>query len=336
MLRSVILFIALVGLSACGGDPLANVQRIDDVDVADVSPVVEAVAAPQESDESAGLFQRLLRKRQLTPEAGGDAATVSGGGEEVSADATDAAPAETAQTIKTAAPRKRGWLFGGRTKTKAVVKQADEVGVGAAGEAGQTVQLASLETAPDAAPMRQNNARRGLFGGMKSSGPAASDLREAVAGEVLPYGEIARACYAKGKKLGQEVAKYPERGAKYRVYDSAPGQVGLHSFFITGFADGCPRQFTAALAVFGSPGMYEALRYGLPVKARSKKPTDIAYEKVKSSKCGVGRTKPCGAKISRLEKNTVFLSLYNRFEGAQGWINLLLSDGKVLALDSQG
>ncbi len=329
MLRSVSLFTAFVVLSACGGDPLANVQRIEDVDVADASPVVEAVAAPQESDESVGLFQRLMRKRQVTPEAEADVATETGS-DDASA---DAARVETVQRVEPAAPRKRGWLFGGSSKTKAAGDAPGEV---AAGESAQTVQLASLEAAPSVAPTRQSNTRRGFFGGSKSAGPAASNLREVLAGEVLPYGEIARACHAKGSKLGQVVAKYPERGTKYRVYDSAPGHVGLHSFFITGFADGCPRQFTAALAVFGSPGMYEALRYGLPVNERSKKPTDIAYEKVKSSKCGVSRTKPCGSKISRLEKDTVFLSLYNRFEGAQGWTNLLLSDGKVVALDKEG
>ena len=51
---------------------------------------------------------------------------------------------------------------------------------------------------------------------------------------------------------------------------------------------------------------------------------------------GVGRTKPCGSKISKLEKDTVFLSLYNRFEGAQGWTNLLISGGKVVAKDVEG
>ena len=132
------------------------------------------------------------------------------------------------------------------------------------------------------------------------------------------------------------MARHPERGPKYRVYDSAPGNLGLHTLYVTGFDDGCPRQVTAALAVFGSAGMYEALRYAVPAKARSKKPTDKAYETVKAQQCGVSRSQPCGAKISRIEKGTVFLSLYNRFEGAQGWTNLLISDGRVMARDIEG
>ena len=324
---------AFVLITACAGDPLANIPRLDEVNVAGPAPIVEAVEAPGESDENAGLFQRLLRQRQVTPDEAATPAPAAPATSATSA-AQEAAPvtAGADNASSTEAPKKRGWFFGRRDdapKAEETVKTAVLDG-GATAEDG--VELASLETAP----ARKSTARGGLFGGMNGAQTSASGQREAMPGEVLPYGEIARACHAKGTKLGQQVAKYPERGAKYRVYDSAPGHVGLHSFFITGFADGCPRQFTAALAVFGSPGMYEALRYGLPVKARSKKPTDIAYEKVKSRKCGVGRTKPCGAKISRLEKTTVFLSLYNRFEGAQGWTNLLLSDGKVMALDSQG
>ena len=172
----------------------------------------------------------------------------------------------------------------------------------------------------------------GLFGGA-GSGP---DARDAAPGEVLRFGDVARACHVKRGALGREVAKYPERGAKYRVYDSAPGNLGLHTFYITGFDDGCPRQITAALAVFGSAEMYEALRYGLPEKSRSSKPTDKAYEKIKSRVCGVSRNKPCGARMSQVGKDTVFLSLYNRFEGAEGWTNLLLSGGEVVAKDIRG
>ncbi len=272
---------ALLLLSACA-DPLADIKRLDEVDVAGPAPVVEAVAAPEESDESVGLFQRLMRKRQVAPESEPETAN----------DAADTPPAETVEEASLGAAEAR-----------------EETGAG----------------------------RGGWFGGGSAarSGGGAS-LRDTAPGEILPFGQIARACHAKRGQLGQEVAKYPERGAKYRVFDSAPGSQGLHTFYVTGFSDGCPRQFTAALAVFGSAGMYEALRYGLPVKARTKKPTDIAYEKLKSGKCGVARTKPCGASISRLEKSTVFLSVYNRFEGAQGWSNLLLSDGKVMAWDSQG
>jgi hypothetical protein len=326
------LFPAILALSACG-DPLADIARLDEIDVAGPAPVVEAVAAPEETNENVGLFQRLMRKRQVAPEADANIAAPSG-----AAGAAPKAPVETdaAQAVDAVeeTPRKDGWLFGLTTRSK---KPGAEL---AAPEAEklplETVQQASLP-APNARARPQGaGADKGLFSRQKAARLTGPDARTVAPGEVLPFGEIARACHIKRGQMGKEVAKYPERGAKYRVYDSALGNVGLHTFYVTGFKDGCPRQFTAALAVFGSAGMYEALRYGLPVKARSKKPTDKAYETVKSRVCGVARSKPCGAKVSRLEKSTVFLSLYNRFEGAQGWTNLLLSDGNVMAKDVQG
>lgn len=327
MLRHPIAILGLGLLTACG-DPLAQVPRLSDVDV-EQAPVVEAVPAPIETDDKAGFLQRLMRKREVPAdvvvESSDAGAAISAA--PVPSDAAPeagAAPADP-EPEPAASPRKRG-LF-------ARLVDKDKVA------APELVELASLnqpdQTENDLAKAEAAS-RKGLFSQSKAARLTGVDAEDVVPGQVLPFGTIARACHVKRGGLGREVAKYPERGAKYKLYDSAPGNVALHTYYLTGFSDGCPRQFTAALAVFGSPGMHEVLRYGLPDKAKPWSETDKAYEKIKGRICGTGKRKPCGPKLSTLEKNTVFLSVYNRFEGADGWTNLLLHDGEVLALDQQG
>lgn len=360
LLRPTRFFAGVTGallLAGCAADPLAGIKKLDEVDVVAPAPVVEAVAAPIETDQKATLFQRLMRKRQVAPDAA-QAPAEAVAPTEAPAPTQKPAQDPVANTVKTpeppvasqagaevktplaegagatepvAAPKeekpKRGWLFGGRK-----AKQTPDVTLAEPQKLDVQVEKVALTPEPEEA----SGGGGGLFSKRKAARLTGPDAKAAVPGEVLPFGEVARACHVKRKSMGKEVAKYPERGPKYRVYNSAAGAGGVNTFYITGFKDGCPRQVTAALAVFGTASMYEALRFSLPAKARSKKSTDKAYEKVKSRICGVGRNKPCGAKVSKVEKNTVFLSLYNRFEGARGWTNLLLSDGKLLAKDVEG
>ncbi|MEO0745098.1 MAG: hypothetical protein AAFY49_07085, partial [Pseudomonadota bacterium] len=56
-----------------------------------------------------------------------------------------------------------------------------------------------------------------------------------------------------------------------------------------------------------------------------------AYEKLKARVCNVGRTKPCGPRISRLENTTTFVSIYENFGENARWNDILLHDGEVLA-----
>ncbi|PYC46533.1 hypothetical protein DI396_14580 [Litorivita pollutaquae] len=208
----------------------------------------------------------------------------------------------------------------------------------AADAPGEAVALAALPD-PDPAPQAdlESQKPRGLFGllsGVKSpprrTGPDAMLVSY---GTQLPYGEIAHLCNLPRSAMGTEVASYPERRAKYRLYDSLPGHTGAHTFYITGFNDGCARQFTAALAVFGRASMYERLQYLLPVKQRPNGAADQAYEKVKSKTCGVARGAACGKKMDVLERDTVFLSLYERYGDNARWSNVLLHDGAVIAKD---
>jgi hypothetical protein len=91
-----------------------------------------------------------------------------------------------------------------------------------------------------------------------------------------------------------------------------------------------------ALALFGSPTMHEQLRYGLPSKVQPYSLTDQAYEGIKRSVCGASKNKPCGEKITKLEKNTVFISMYDRIGSNASWSNILIHDGWVLAADRKG
>ena len=208
-----------------------------------------------------------------------------------------------------------------------------------------TASDSTLDPAPDAA----TPPRRGLLGFLSRKADAAKaqdapaglsedapDRTLVQPGTTLPYGVLARVCDLSPRDMGKRVARHPERGGGYALYDSAPGRSAPHSFFVTGFDDGCARQFTAAVAMFGAPQMHEMLRYGLPARVQPYSETDAAYEKIKSRVCGVGRGKPCGRAMSRLARNTVFVSVYERFGSNPRWKTVLLHDGQVVASDIRG
>lgn len=244
---------------------------------------------------------------------------------------TPAAPVETsiAQTpapspaapVVEAKPRRGlfGRLAGARAKDQAA-------------SGGATVRTASLgpAAAPKAARQTQTafKARKS-----KHKGP---DVQIVPFGTALPTGAIARVCDLPNGRLGKEVDKFPERGRGYKIFDSNPSASGTRPFYVTGFDDKCARTFTAALALFGSPTLHEQLRYGLPSSKQPYSTTDQAYEGVKRSICGVGKKKPCGAKISQLEKDTAFISIYDRIGSNSKWSNILLHKGWVLAADRKG
>ncbi len=207
--------------------------------------------------------------------------------------------------------------------------------------------LGGVDTQP-AAPEVQTAAARALQetggsdgtsgGGLSGLGgaPAPKVQSEIAFGTVLPYGRVAVICDVPARKMGKKIAGFPERRETFALYDSEPGNTAPHSFYLTGFDDGCARQFTASLAVFGSVTMHERLRYGLPAEVQPYSDTDKAYETLKSKVCGVPRRAPCGERISRLERDTVFLSIYERFGDNARWKNLLLHDGDLLAKDVKG
>ncbi|QFT96834.1 hypothetical protein FIU85_05945 [Roseovarius sp. THAF8] len=209
-------------------------------------------------------------------------------------------------------------------------------------EAGASVETASLtppETYGATREVERTPQRRGLFGllgGGGSDTPAEGATSEVAPGTVLPYGKVARICGLSDRQMGKRVETLPEGRGRYALYDSAPGSTALRSFYLTGFDDGCARQFSAAVAVLAGAESHEQLRYGLPAEVQPYSTTDKAYEDLKSRVCRVGRGKPCGTRINRLERDTVFVSIYERFGSNAQWNTVLVHDGAVVAQDRKG
>jgi len=368
-LKRFFVLISACGLLAACGDPLSRVDKLSSVDLAEDTPIVSALPDPAQQVRTRGLFSGLFR-RDAAPEPVTDVQTDAA----VSAAPAIAAPqtperrglfgflrakeaqqptapvaqiaaaprAEVAlpleQTIAvepekvaavtqpvpeaTSQPRRGlfGLLAGARAKEKEQTSDAVQVRTAAL---TPTLKPRGLtENTP-----RRNNRTR------KHKGP---DAQIVPFGTTLPSGVVARVCDLPAGRLGKQIEKFPARGNGYKLIDSKPGSERTRPFYVTGFDDNCARTFTAALALFGSPTMHEQLRYGLPSKVQPYSLTDRAYEGIKRSVCGVAKNKSCGAKISKLEKNTVFVSIYDRIGSNASWSNILIHDGWVLAADRKG
>lgn len=211
--------------------------------------------------------------------------------------------------------------------------------------AGQSAALPSeaelsdeggLRAAPETPVPRTAPPQGGLLGWLGGQAAAAKgtgpDARQVPFGTALPHGEIARVCGVPERRLGVPVAQYPETRRGYVLYDSRPGTTAPRALYITGFDDGCARQVTGALALFGDPALHEQLRYGLAGRSLPKGPVDGAYETVKAEVCGVAPGRPCGRAMRRLARDTAFVSVYPAF-GSASYVNLLLHDGQVVALE---
>lgn len=311
MFRSAIVVSAALMLAACS-DPLNGLDRISDVELA--AEEAAAQALPSEDE--------IAREGFFGTSAAAGAAPQEGAQE-----------AATGPATTTAAPRRGGLLGLFRRDTVEDIAPpeaatADVLQDPAASEDDAAPVTLAAVPATESAPRR-----RGLFG---RTAPSASDAlregpdaRDVPFGTMLPYGVVARVCEAKGKSMGQKIEAGPARG--YALYDSAPGSATARTYYITGFADGCPRQLTAANVLLGGARLYEQLHYGpggenLPVAA-----TDAAYEKIKRRVCGARKGKPCGAKIAKMERSTFFVSAYDSFGNSSRWSELLIHNGAVIA-----
>ncbi|WP_420862761.1 hypothetical protein [Algirhabdus cladophorae] len=193
---------------------------------------------------------------------------------------------------------------------------------------------AVIEAAVQQPAAPSNRLRRTLFSPRRPSAVVGPDAGQVALGDAMAYGQIARVCGAQRGSLGQEIGRYPDRGKGYRLYDSKPGSTALRPHYITGFSDGCVRQFSAALAMFGGTQFHEQVRYERSNRDLPFTPTDQAYEALKSKICGVAKNTPCpSSKVAKLEKDTVFVTVYERFGSNPRWADLLLHDGRVLAKD---
>jgi len=155
------------------------------------------------------------------------------------------------------------------------------------------------------------------------------DARLITFGDSVPYGEIATICNIPSRNLGTVVANV----SGYKIYDTNPNATTMRPHFITGFDDGCARQFSAALSMTGDVGTHEVVRYLPANRNKSFTSTDNAYEAIKASFCRVSHGKPCGSRLDALAGNTTFVTAYEKFGAHPRWVEILLHDGDVKAID---
>ena len=311
MRKSAIIVGLFLTLSACG-DPLANMPRFSEVDAAQDDTTAQALPTEDEIARE-GFFG--------SPAARGTSDTVI------------AAPS---------APKQRGGILGlFRRAIPAQPTSMSNDGIDAAVSAAVAQTALDAETPTDDVPVtlaaltpepEPTVEPRGLFGrliGSSSKQRAGIDAQQVPYGTVLPYGKVARVCEARHKPMGRKIENASARG--YKLYDSDPDASGSRTFYITGFADTCPRQLTAAHVLLGEPSFYEQLHYGPAGQHLAVGQTDAAYEKIKSQVCGVRKGKPCGAKMKQLERGTFFVNSYERMDDNTRWSELLVHDGVVVA-----
>jgi len=301
-------------VSACASDPLKRVERLSEVAVApaqtDAAPVlasaVAAVAAEGEPLAGArgGFLSRILQGSQARrPETPSMEGTV----------------AEAVPIAAEAAP------VAAEDLPKAVASGAAETVPGAARAAGLFGLLRGEAKAEKAVS--------GVGGVAAVAAPKEAASEDVAPGQRLAAGKVGRVCDLAVTELGAVVERSPDRGARYKIHDTAPGTAQARTLYISGFADGCPRQVTGALAMFGSAARYEELRYGAPGKSLPKGASDAAYEEVKSTVCGVAKGRPCGKNAGKMDSAVVFVSIYQSFGDNGSWATLLLHDGRVAAAD---
>lgn len=328
MLRNFCLMLGATALVACG-DPLAGLDRVSELELAETDPVANALPSDAEVARE-GFF-------------GTEAAQPSTDAE---TDATFQPQNAAVETAKPQAAPRRGLLGFFRRNAEvpavepaAVAKDDADVSEAVAlaldeetqdqradaKSEGEPVQVASLE--PEIVPKR-----RGLFGRAVPTAlvsTVSADVTDVAYGTVLPFGVIARDCEARRKPLGRKIESASARG--YKLYDSVPGSIAPRTYYITGFDDDCPRQLTAANVLLGAPSRYEELHYGPTGKDLAYAETDKAYDKLKQKVCGVRKGKPCGSKIGKMDKSAFFITSYARFDANASWSEVLIHDGVVMA-----
>lgn len=151
----------------------------------------------------------------------------------------------------------------------------------------------------------------------------------------LQYGQVVPACGLDRRQLGSEVERYPESGRTvYRLYDSDPTKTSLRPHYVTGFDDGCPQKFLAALALFGDPEKYETTRYEDGRNTTTFTETDEAYQKIRTRICGRAAPAECSRqRWQKLGRDTAFVSVYSRFDTSPKWADMLIHDGEIVAKD---
>ncbi|WP_299651955.1 hypothetical protein [uncultured Tateyamaria sp.] len=333
MKRSATACALLLALTACG-DPLGGIERVSDGATLPPEPGTAALPSEEELAREGSILGELLTGPAQTANDPGatdsDIAPDTG-------NSSDLAKSSNSSDADEAVPERMGVLGWLRQAAQSEASTGTKPTVAPA-----AVPAAEFDVVPDKTKTKaaQSEAsrdlvdpqkRRGLFGAASTSARNGPDNTDVAVGTVLPFGIIARNCDAKPAQTAKVVDKAARKGRGYTLFDTAPDATTPRTFYITGFSDNCPRQFTASLALFGDPAFHEQLRYGLPAEEYPYSSTDQAYEKLKRKVCNVGRNKPCGDRINRLSRNTTFVSAYENFTDNAKWADMLLHDGAVLA-----
>ncbi|MGR3434569.1 MAG: hypothetical protein ACU0CO_06725 [Shimia sp.] len=224
------------------------------------------------------------------------------------ADATAPDVATDAATASDTAARPQGWL-------------ARFTGVGGAGGPGPA--RGATEATPAAARTGAPFGRRG----------ADAAAREVAPGTVLAFGRIATVCGLSTRDMGTQV----EAEGRYTLFDSAPSAGAPRTHYLTGFRDGCARQFTAAMAMFGGADVREHAAITGSHRHVAPTATDREYAAIRARVCRVGAATRCPeARLRRLARGTAFVSVYDGFGTNPSWADVLLHDGAVVAKDFRG
>lgn len=270
-------------------DPLADVPRLSQVEDPDVSAALAANLVDVAPQSQPSLFGRLF--------------SGNGGGAGVAATDT---PAEKPTTEE-------------RAPTAAAIAADADAGAARPGLFSRLFGAGAARPVSSAPPEQVTPAA------MSRPRPSGPDSNQVAPGTRLPFGEVATVCGLKREALGRKI----ETVGGISLHDSNPRATTPRAHYLTGFRDGCARQFTAALVMFGSPRSHETLRYNTRARYDD---VDNAYEAIKSSVCRVGKGKPCGARMSRLERQVVMLTGYNRFGDSAGWVDILLHNKRLVAV----
>lgn len=346
----------MLAVSACARAPLEDPSGLAfDAEQAgpDVIVLVDPVAeAPEPEPLRRGPFSFLRRTPDLpapapAPEAVLAQTLIAEGAETVSADETEVVASLTDEQIAARGiaadvpPSTQPRLFGflrNRIPGEAApgseptptqdmpAEQSEE-----RPEPSLTDEEIAARSAPDEA---QRSTKPRLFGFLR--GGSDGLVEEQKASFVAPlslvqpadFGDLLPACGTKKRDMGEEIGRSPGAGS-YRLYDSAPGSIEMRPHFVTGFDDGCPRRFDAALALFGSPVVHEAKRYDSTNRAPYTV-ADDAYERVKARSCGVRRGQYCPPdKLDKLGRDVALLTAYPSFGGSGPWLDVVLFKGGV-------
>ena len=246
-------------------------------------------------------------------------------------------PAETPNVNVTAAPRQEGGLLSRLLGRPQPASAVDAALAEALDDPAQAPPEVVAEAAADVVAAPEPTPRRGLFGIINASAGTSEPIEDAVAGQVPPrtimaFGEIAPTCGMNRREFGTKIAA----ASGYTIYDTIPNSTAPRPHYITGFNDGCARQFTAALVLMGDVGTHEVVRYSRTRVDLPYSKTDNAYEQIKTSFCRAGFGEPCGSRLERLAKRTTFVTAYESFGAAPIWAEFLLHEGKVAASALEG